>query len=277
MEILTDSESAEKGRRINLELLWADHAGKCATCKKNGLCELQKLAEIYKIENFHFVPRKGEMTSPEELDLVKDNWSRVVVENENPCISRTTELCIECRRCINICPEKKFAFNHRAGDAVVGTPYEQVLDCSFCGKCLEVCPVAALTDQNDFSKIIRDLDDLKYFSVAILDFGISEKIFGQIEGISAEKKLEKLLANLGFERIIKLEKKDDEDEVIKNIKSVYAQKEKINPKNIRTFFISSKIYKKVQKNEYLDYVLSEREVARLARDKGKITAGKIKR
>jgi len=175
LEVFTESENVQKARRINLELLWADHAGKCATCKKNRTCELQKLAEEYKIENFRFVPRKGEMTNSEEQKLLRDNWSRVVVENENPCISRNSEFCIECKRCVSICPEHKFGFNHRAGDVVVGTPYEKVLDCSFCGKCIEACPVAALTDQNDYTKIISNLDDLKKFSVAVVDFGMEEK------------------------------------------------------------------------------------------------------
>ncbi len=278
MEIITESENISRARRINLELLWADHAGKCALCKKNQLCELQKLAEEYKIENFHFVPRKGEMTSGEELNLVKDNLSRVVVENNNPCISRNSEFCVECRRCINICPEKKFGFNYRAGDVVVGTPYEKVLDCSFCGECVRVCPTASLTDQNDFSEIINELDDLKKFSVAILDWGIFEKIIAQIENITSEKDFKKIFFDLGFEKIIKLEEKDkdEENEIIKNIKTEYARKEKINPRNIKTFFISSKIYKKNKKSEYLDYVLSEREVARLVRDRGKIKEGKIK-
>ena len=278
MDLVTESEKISKARRINLELLWADHAGKCATCKKNRLCDLQKLAEEYRIENFHFVPRRGEMTSSEEQKLLRDNWSRVVVENENPCISRNSEFCVECRRCINICPEQKFGFNHRAGDVVVGTPYEKVLDCSFCGKCVEACPVAALTDQNDFSKIIKDLDDLKKFSVAVIDLEMDGKISEQLKNISHEQNFEKIFFDLGFEKIIKLEEKErnEEDEIIKNIRTEYARKEKIDPKNICTFFISSKIYKKVRKNEYLDYVLSEREVVRLVRDRGNIVAGKMK-
>jgi NADH dehydrogenase/NADH:ubiquinone oxidoreductase subunit G len=279
LEIITENENIEKARRINMELLWSDHAGKCATCKKNKMCKLQKLAEEYKIENFHFVPRKGEMTSREELDLVRDNWSRVVVENENPCISRNSEFCVECRRCINICPEKKFGFNYRGGDVIVGTPYEEILNCSFCGECVRVCPVAALTDQNDFSKIIEDLSNLKKFSIAILDWGISEKIKEQIKNVTSENDLEKIFSDLGFEKIINLEEKDknNEDEIIKNIKIEYAGEEKINPADIKIFFISSKIGKKNEKNKYLDYVLSEREVARLVRDKEKIKEGKIKK
>lgn len=276
LEVTTESEKIQKARRINLELLWADHAGKCSTCKKNRLCELQKLAEEHKIENFYFVPRKGEITSEEEQKLLRDNWSRIVIENENPCISRNSEFCVECRRCINICPEKKFGFNYRAGDAVVGTPYEKVLDCGFCGKCIAACPTAALTDQNDFAKIIEDLDDLKKFSVAIFDFGMRERIKTQLEKITPEKDLEKIFFNLGFERIIALGQADKyaEATVIDSVKNEYAKKEKISAKNIKTFFISSRIYKKAQKSECLDYVLSEREVSRLVRDKDKITGGK---
>lgn len=267
LEIITESDKIEKARRINLELLWSDHAGKCATCKKNKMCELQNLAEEYKIENFHFVPRKGEMTSREELDLVRDNWSRVVVENENPCVSRNSEFCVECRRCINICPEKKIGFNHRGGDVVVGTPYEEVLDCSFCGECVRACPVAALTDQNDFEEIIKKLGDLKIMAVAVIDFGMEEKIKKLLEKINPEKDPNKLLSQLGFEKIINLSEKDSAEEKIKSVKTDFAKKEKINPERITVFFISSKIDKKAFPCEGLDYVLSEREIARLARDK----------
>ncbi len=278
MDLVSENEKISKSRRINLELLWADHAGKCATCKKNRMCDLQKLAQEYGIENFHFVPRRGEMTNREEQALLRDNWSRVVVENENPCISRNSEFCVECRRCINICPEKKFGFNHRAGDVVVGTAYEKVLDCGFCGECVVACPVAALTDQNDYAKIIESLDDLKKFSVAIVDFGMSEKIKEHLMKVTTEQNLEKIFFDLGFEKIIELGEKDAnrEDEIIEKIKTDYARAQKIDPKNICTFFISSKIHKKAKKSEYLDYVLSEREVARIARDKEKIVSGKMK-
>lgn len=250
MEISTESEQVKKARNINMELLWADHAGKCATCKKNQMCELQKLAEEYQIENFRFVPRKGEMTSSEELDLLKDNWTRIVVEEKNPCIARTTEFCVECRRCINICPEKKFGFNYRAGDIVVGTPYEKELECSFCGKCVEMCPTAALMDQNDHKRIIRILDNAEKISIAIV---YNEK----------ENNLDKL----GFEKIIKIGKGESLEEKAEEIKTKFARKEKINPEEIAVFVISNDISKKKNKSEFVDYVLTEREIKRLIRDK----------
>jgi NADH dehydrogenase/NADH:ubiquinone oxidoreductase subunit G len=204
MDIVTESENISKARRINLELLWADHAGKCVTCKKNQRCELQNLATSQKIENFHFIPRKEELTDAENLDLLKDNRTRVVVDEANACISRTTELCVECRRCINICPTKEFSFNHRAGDAVVGTPYEKPLDCIFCGQCVKNCPTGALTDKNDLAEIIGQLDDLKKMAVALVDPAIMESIAFEQKEIDSQGKLIAILQSLGFEKVFDL-------------------------------------------------------------------------
>lgn len=204
MEIVTESENVSKARRINLELLWADHAGKCATCKKNQRCELQNLATNHKIENFHFIPRKEELTDAENLDLLKDNRMRVVVDEGNPCISRTTELCVECRRCINVCPTEEFSFNHRAGDVVVGTAFEKPLDCIFCGQCVKNCPTGAITDKGDLQEIVRQLDDLKKMAVALVDPAILESIVFEQSEIDSKEKLIGTLKALGFERVFDL-------------------------------------------------------------------------
>jgi iron only hydrogenase large subunit-like protein/aerobic-type carbon monoxide dehydrogenase small subunit (CoxS/CutS family) len=204
MEIVTESENISKARRINLELLWADHAGKCVTCKKNQKCELQNLATEQKIENFHFIPRKEELTDRENLDLLKDNRTRVVVDEGNACISRTTELCVECRRCINVCPTKELSFNHRAGDVVVGTPYEKPLDCIFCGQCVKDCPTGALTDKNDLLEIIGQLNDLKKMAVALIDPAIMDSVAFEQEEITSQRKLIATLQSLGFEKVFDL-------------------------------------------------------------------------
>jgi len=263
LEVITESDRITKARNINMELLWADHAGKCVTCKKNLQCELQSLAADYKIENFHFVPRKGEITDQEERKLLRDNKSRVVVDDKNPVIHRTTEFCVECRRCIGVCPEKKFGFNNRARDVVVGTPYNKTLGCSFCGECVRVCPTAALTDKNDMKKIGEDLSNIKKMAVAIIDLGMEEKILEQFKKMGKEENIRELFQALGFEKIINVTEKDSEDETIRNVKTDYAKKEKINPEDIVVFFISDKIRKKAEKSEYLDYVLTEREIPRL--------------
>src|SRR4030042_4322340 len=90
LEVSTETKKVNRARKINLELLWADHAGKCAQCRKNGRCELQNLAQTYDIDEFKFVPRKKELKSGGELDLLKDNWSHTAFDEKNPCISGDT-------------------------------------------------------------------------------------------------------------------------------------------------------------------------------------------
>ncbi len=204
LEVTTESEKIKKAREINLELLWSDHAGKCVKCKKNRQCELQTLAQEYKIENFHFVPRRGEMTSGEENELLRENWSRVVVDEKNPVIVRDSQYCVECRRCINICPISSYGFNHRAGDVVVGTPYNETLDCLFCGACVAHCPTGALVDQGDIQKVMADLDDINILSVAIVDPAILSSVENELENVSTLEDLTGFLRALGCEKIFDL-------------------------------------------------------------------------
>ena len=322
LEVTTESEKIKKAREINMELLWSDHAGKCVKCKRNRHCELQSLAEEYKIDNFHFVPRREDMTNIEESDLLEDNRTRVVVENENPVIARTTEFCVECRRCINICPVKSYGFNNRAGDVVVGTPYEKVLDCIFCGACVKHCPTAALTDKNDLEEIEKKLNDINILAVAIIDPAILESAGNEFgSGSISPEKLAGILQGLGFEKVFMLdyglekyvEKMAEElnnkksgkislnshcaafdlyiekyypefkdnlsiipvpDELMaEHLKTEYAQKHKINPQNMTVISISSCTAKKAMARKNLDYILTVREIGRLARKNNLDIAG----
>jgi iron only hydrogenase large subunit-like protein len=319
LEVITESEKITKARNINMELLWSDHAGKCVKCRRNRHCELQNLAEEYKIDNFHFVPRKEDLTNEEELDLLKDNRVRVVVDDKNPAIHRTTEFCVECKRCVNICPTKQYGYNHRAGDIVVGTPYNKTLDCIFCGACVKHCPTAALTDKNDLDEIIRKLDDLKILAVAIVDPAVMESVGHEIPEINSENKLLGVFKSLGFERVFSLgwglekyvseifkefesdkkifsshcpafrmmiEKyypelknkisavKNPDELMAQNLKTEFAKKEKIDPEKICLISISSCVAKKAKKSQNLDYILTVRELGRLARKKN-LDAAKI--
>src|SRR4030042_3501727 len=125
LEVFTETEKVNKARKINLELLWADHAGKCVSCKRNGRCELQDLAQIYDINEFRFVPRRKELESPDELDLLKDNWEHTAFDEKNASISRDSQYCIECRRCVRICRDMQtveaYGMNYRSYKTNVGT------------------------------------------------------------------------------------------------------------------------------------------------------------
>jgi iron-only hydrogenase group A len=208
LAVSTETVDVNKARKTNLELLWADHAGKCAQCKKNGRCELQNLAGVYDIDEFKFVPRRKELNSQDELDLVKENWSHTVVDEKNSCISRDSQYCIECRRCVRACREMQtveaLGVNYRGSKTNVGTPYEIPLDCIFCGQCSVVCPTAAITEKDDTEKLEKALADPKKLVVVqvapSIRFSFGEE-FGQPAGKFWEGKLVSAIKELGADKV----------------------------------------------------------------------------
>ncbi|MFA6193649.1 MAG: [FeFe] hydrogenase, group A [Parcubacteria group bacterium] len=334
LEVLTETENVNKARRINLELLWADHAGKCAQCKKNGRCELQNMAETYNIDEFKFVPRRKELKSESELDLLKDNWSHTAADEKNPCISRDSQYCIECRRCVRACRDlqtvEALGVNYRNSKTNVGTPYEIPLDCIFCGQCSAVCPTAAITEKDDTEKFARALDDPKKMVVVqvapSVRFSFGEE-FGMPAGTFWEGKLVAAIRELGADKVFDttlaadltiVEEANELLERIKNknklpiftsccpswvlfvekyfpeyipnlstckspqqmlgalIKTYWAEKEKIDQKNIVSAAVMPCTSKKYEAERFemnvsgqqdVDIVLTVRELARLLRKK----------
>ena len=208
LEVKTETENVNRARKINLELLWADHAGKCASCKRNGRCELQDLAKKYDIDEFKFVPRKNELKSGDELDLLKNNWKHIVFEEKNSCISRDSQYCIECRRCIRICRDMQtveaYGMNYRSSETNVGTPFEIPLDCIFCGQCSAVCPTAAITEKDDVTDFEKALADPKKMVIVqtapSVRFTLGEE-FGEAPGTFWEGKLVAALKKLGCDKV----------------------------------------------------------------------------
>jgi len=208
LEVRTETENINRARKINLELLWADHAGKCAKCRKNGRCELQKLAEEYDVDEFKFVPRRKELKSEDELSLLKDNRSHTVVDENNPSIARDSQYCVECRRCVRACRDvqmiESYGVNYRGSKTNVGTPYETPLDCIFCGQCSAVCPTAAITERDDAEKFEEVLADPKKMVIVqtapSVRFTFGEE-FGEAPGKFWEGKLIAILKELGVDKV----------------------------------------------------------------------------
>jgi NADP-reducing hydrogenase subunit HndD len=208
LEVLTETENISKARKINLELLWADHAGKCAFCQKNGRCELQNLAEEYHPDEFKFVPRRRELGSKDELDLLKDNWSHTIFDDKNPSLCRDSQYCVECRRCVKMCRDiqtvEALGVNYRSSKTNVGTPFEKPLDCIFCGQCSLVCPTAAITEKDETEKLEAAIADSKKLVVVQVApsarFTLAEE-FGQMPGTIWEGKLVASLKKLGVDNI----------------------------------------------------------------------------
>lgn len=138
MKVTTRSPRVMRARKMVLELLLSDHPYECLTCERSGTCELQDYAYEYRITDPRFSGRQHEYP----------------VDTDNPFITRDFSKCIRCYRCAQACLEAQFCYvidyNGRGFDTLVTSAGNRILpetSCVFCGRCVSVCPVGALTEQ----------------------------------------------------------------------------------------------------------------------------------
>lgn len=140
MEILTDSPKVKKARKMNLELIFAEHIEKCPTCVLQPTCELLKYAKRYKLKIARF----------------KDRKSKRKIYKFGPAVELDGSQCIDCRACVDICHQQGVDFlkikDYGYKTEVVPND-DGKHDCVYCGQCAVHCPVAAAQEQLDYPEI----------------------------------------------------------------------------------------------------------------------------
>ena len=138
MVVRTDSERVLDARRFIVELLVSCHPLDCMTCEKMGNCTLQDLAYELKVD-------------PSRMNGERYNHP---IDISNPFIIRDYNKCILCLRCVRVCKElqgiEAIKTINRGFDTKIATAYDTPLQDStsvFCGQCVQVCPVGALTER----------------------------------------------------------------------------------------------------------------------------------
>lgn len=135
MVINTNTPEVRKARRTLLELLLIHHPLDCPVCDKGGECTLQDLVYEYALSSTRFFDKKFH----HEIDRA------------SPLIERNVNRCVLCGMCARVCEEMvgaaEISFVNRGLKTTIGTDFERVLDCEFCGECVNICPVGALTDK----------------------------------------------------------------------------------------------------------------------------------
>lgn len=142
MVVKTDSEQITESRRFVIDMILSMHPLDCMTCTKAGVCQLQKYAYDLEVKESTFTRKKFGYPTDEK----------------NPFIMRDPEYCIICGRCVRVCEEQGtnvLEFMGRGVGAKVITENDKPLQessCTFCGSCVDVCPVNALLEANRWRK-----------------------------------------------------------------------------------------------------------------------------
>jgi bidirectional [NiFe] hydrogenase diaphorase subunit len=137
MEVFTDSERLRHYRKMIVELLFVEGNHICSVCVVNGHCDLQWLAGQMGVDhvnlNYRYPAR--------EVDASHERF----IFDFNRCVL--------CTRCVRVCDEIEGAHTwdvmgrgiHSKVITDLNQPWGDSLTCTSCGKCVQACPVGALS------------------------------------------------------------------------------------------------------------------------------------
>ncbi|VAX32744.1 NADH-ubiquinone oxidoreductase chain G [hydrothermal vent metagenome] len=135
MVVETASEKVVDAQKGVMAFLLGNHPLDCPECDQGGECQLQDFAHQH-----------GAMTSP--FGEVKRTFEKSYF---GPLIEKEMNRCVSCLRCVRYCDEvigaNALGSMNRGAMHEVGAFARQELACEFCGGCIQICPVGALTSR----------------------------------------------------------------------------------------------------------------------------------
>ncbi len=135
MVVKTNSPEVKEAQFGVMEFLLGNHPLDCPECDQGGECQLQDFAHENSPMTSRFVEEKR------------------VFEKEyfGPLIEKEMNRCVSCLRCVRYCDEvvgsNALGSMQRGNMHEIGAFAHQELECEYCGGCIQICPVGALTSR----------------------------------------------------------------------------------------------------------------------------------
>ena len=135
MVVRTATTVVNDAHRSVLEFILANHPLDCPVCDQGGRCDLQDFSHEYTPTTSRFIE-------------VKRIFQK---EYFSPLIEKQMNRCVQCLRCVRYCDEvldvKALAPINRGTMTEIKHFTTHELDCEFCGGCVQICPVGAITSR----------------------------------------------------------------------------------------------------------------------------------
>ena len=191
MKILTDSPKVIRARKINLELLFAQHCEECTDCIWNFNCQLLKLAKEYNVKIVRFPDRKTDFPCYQF----------------GPAVIFDSSKCINCRNCLEMCEKQGVSFlelEERDNIFEIVPSKNPKRDCVYCGQCVVHCPVGAFEAVGEFEDVEKPLQEKDKIVVVQFAPSIRTSIgeeFGLPPGAIVTEKLVAGIKKLGVDKV----------------------------------------------------------------------------
>src|SRR5437867_2457301 len=135
MVVRTATTVVSEAHKSVLEFILANHPLDCPVCDQGGRCDLQDFSHEYTPTISRFVEIKRVFPKEYFSALIETQMNR----------------CVQCLRCVRYCDEvmdvKALAPAGRGTMTEIKHFTHHELDCEFCGGCVQICPVGAITSR----------------------------------------------------------------------------------------------------------------------------------
>ncbi len=195
MVVRTNTTDIIESRRVILDLIISNHNRDCLTCIRSGNCELQNLATKFNINKIEFEGSRNEYE----------------IDDLSPSVVRDFSKCILCRRCVATCKNVQQVGSidtvNRGFEACVSTAENKSLkdvNCTYCGQCIQSCPVGALHEKETTNELWKKLKDKETYVVVQTAPAVRAALgeeFGMEIGSNVTGKMVTALKSLGFDKV----------------------------------------------------------------------------